>query len=100
MATRTMAGVVALIAVVLLALAATTYVSAGRIVDAELKDNLEQVWQRTNGFLVEGAPGGDNGNPSGPGHPRDTNSTPEATNGSPKDPRGRTHPNPNPLTTS
>lgn len=93
-----MAGVVALIAVVLLALAATTYVSAGRIVDAELKDNLEQVWQRTNGFLVEGAPGGDNGNSGGPGHPQDTNSTPEATNGTPKDTSGLTQPNPNPLT--
>ena len=41
---------------VCVALAATTYVIAGRVVDSELEDNLEQVWQRTNGFLVEEKP--------------------------------------------
>ncbi|WP_273488680.1 sensor histidine kinase [Ancrocorticia populi] len=56
LATRTMVGVVSLVAVVLVALAATTYVIAGRVVDSELEDNLEQVWQRTNGFLVEEKP--------------------------------------------
>lgn len=62
LATRTMAGVVGLIAVVLVVLTGATYAIASRIVDSQLEENLGQIWQRTNGYLTERAP------TSSPGH--------------------------------
>lgn len=53
-ANRTVAGVLAVLAVVLIALTATTMTLATRVVETQLQDRLDEVWQRTAGFLSEG----------------------------------------------
>ncbi|WFP16473.1 hypothetical protein [Citricoccus muralis] len=53
-ANRTVAGVLAVLAVVLIALTATTMTLATRVVETQLQDRLDEVWQRAAGFLSEG----------------------------------------------
>ncbi|MFT0846948.1 HAMP domain-containing sensor histidine kinase [Actinomycetaceae bacterium L2_0104] len=53
LALRTMAGVVSLVALSLVLLAAFTLTVAGRVVESQLEQNVTEAWRRTSGFVAE-----------------------------------------------
>ena len=79
LAVRTMAGVVALVAVTLVLLAASTLGVAGRVMESQLESNVAEAWHRTSGFVSvprsnEGIPGSESPLPN-------TDTVPQATEG-------------------
>lgn len=56
LAVRTMAGVVAVVALALVLLTMTTLGIAGRVVTSQLEQNVTESWRRTSGFIGEPGP--------------------------------------------